>query len=153
MANLKLHRLLCFFGAAADKFLAIPLKKGDDCVFWWGGKQIEGMVRNIHESLRVDVEYTQAGVHCKAGHKLVLEDLNPERFSRPEPRFCSSPEWVAAAVKATGFAEDEVPVMFFGTPLRDIYYLLLLSNRSINLHASTLVIVSHQKTSRSPGRP
>jgi hypothetical protein len=82
--------------------------QGDDCVFSWKGKQIEGIVRKIHDNGRMDVEYTQAGVKCPIGFKLVLDDLNPDRFSRPEPRFCSSPEWVAATVEATGFAAEEV---------------------------------------------
>lgn len=108
LANLKLHRLLYLHAKAVDDFLVNPLKEGDDCVFSWKGKQVEGIIRKIHASGCMDVEYTQAGMKCPSGHKLVLDMLNPKRFSRPEPRFCSSPEWVAATVEATGFAAEEV---------------------------------------------
>jgi hypothetical protein len=92
--------------------LAKPLKQGDDCIFSWEGKQVEGIVRNVHENGRMSVEYTQVGVKCPPGFKLVLDDLDPNRFSRPEPRFCSSPAWVATTVEATGFAAEEVRAFF-----------------------------------------
>jgi len=97
---------------AADEFLAKPLKQGDDCIFSWKGKQVEGIVRKVHENGRMSVEYTQVGAKCPPGFKLVLDDLDPKRFSRPEPRFCSSPAWVATTVEATGFAAEEVRAYF-----------------------------------------
>jgi hypothetical protein len=91
----------------------------------------------------MDVEYTQAGVKCPIGFKLVLDDLNPDRFSRPEPRFCSSPEWVAATVEATGFAAEEVSVdalINIGYPFQHF------NNFLIFFHCFKTASLPHQKT-------
>ena len=45
--NLKLLRLPYLLAKAVEEFLAVAFKVGDDCVFNWIGKQIEGIIRKI----------------------------------------------------------------------------------------------------------